>query len=56
MLQFCANVYKAVSVFETWCTMQAVQKNKLRGPYTTSELYRLSDCHLLIKFSANFCG
>jgi hypothetical protein len=31
-------------------------KNKLRGLQSTSELYRLSDRHLLAKCSANFCG
>jgi hypothetical protein len=30
--------------------------NKLRGPYSASELYRLSDRHLSKKFSADFCG
>jgi hypothetical protein len=37
-----------------------IQKSKyyirLRGPYSASELYRLSDRHLSTKFSANFCG
>jgi hypothetical protein len=32
------------------------QKSKLRGIKSTSELYRLSDRHLLTKFDANFCG
>jgi hypothetical protein len=32
------------------------QTNKLRGPYSASELYQLSDCHLSTKFSAYFCG
>jgi hypothetical protein len=32
------------------------KQNKLRGPYSASELYRLSDRHLSTKFSANFCG
>jgi hypothetical protein len=31
-------------------------KNKLRGLQSASELYRLSDRHLLPEFSANFCG
>jgi hypothetical protein len=30
--------------------------SKLRGLYSASELYRLSDRHLSAKFSANFCG
>jgi hypothetical protein len=30
--------------------------NKPRGPQSASELYRLGDCHLWAKFSANFCG
>jgi hypothetical protein len=30
--------------------------NKLRGPYSASELYRMSDCHLSAKFNANFWG
>jgi hypothetical protein len=29
---------------------------KLRGLWSASEIYRLSDRHLLVKFSANFCG
>jgi hypothetical protein len=29
---------------------------KLRGPWSASELYRLSDRDLLAKFNANFCG
>jgi hypothetical protein len=32
------------------------KKNKLRGPWSASELYRQSDRHLSTKFSANFCG
>jgi hypothetical protein len=32
------------------------QKNKLRGPQSESELYRLSDRRLSMKFSANFFG
>jgi hypothetical protein len=32
------------------------RQNKLRGLQSTSELYRLSDHHLVAKFSANFCG
>jgi K+-transporting ATPase A subunit len=32
------------------------QTNKLRGPLSACELYRLRDRHLLAKFSANFCG
>jgi hypothetical protein len=32
------------------------QTNKLRGPRSTSELYRLIDRYLSTKFSANFCG
>jgi hypothetical protein len=28
----------------------------LRGLYSASELYRLINRHLLVKFSANFCG
>jgi hypothetical protein len=28
-------------------------KNKLRGPYSASELYRLSDSHLSAKLSTN---
>jgi hypothetical protein len=31
-------------------------QNKLLGPYSASELCRLSDRHLSTKFSANFCG
>jgi hypothetical protein len=31
-------------------------KNKLCDPYSASELYGLSDRHLLAKFIANFCG
>jgi hypothetical protein len=31
-------------------------KNKHRGPKSASELYRLIDRHLQMKFSANFCG
>jgi hypothetical protein len=31
------------------------KKNKLRGPQSASEVYRLSDRHLSTKFSANFC-
>jgi hypothetical protein len=34
--------------------MQNKQTNKLRGPYSASELYRPSD--LSTKFGANFCG
>jgi hypothetical protein len=30
--------------------------NKLLGPWSASELYRLSDPHLSTKFSINFCG
>jgi hypothetical protein len=30
--------------------------NNLRGPYSASELYRLSEGQLSTKFSANFCG
>jgi hypothetical protein len=30
--------------------------NKLRGPQSASELYRLIDRHLSTKFSVNFCG
>jgi hypothetical protein len=39
-------------------SMVAVTKtNKLRGLFqSANELYRLSDCHLLAKFNANFCG
>jgi hypothetical protein len=33
-----------------------LNKNKLRGLQSASELYRLSDRHLSAKFSANFCG
>jgi hypothetical protein len=33
-----------------------VYTKNLRGPYSASELYRLSDRHLSTKFSANFCG
>jgi hypothetical protein len=32
------------------------QTNKLRGPWSASELYRLIDRHLSTKFSVNFCG
>jgi hypothetical protein len=32
------------------------KKKNLRGPWSASELYRLSDRHLSTKFSANFCG
>jgi hypothetical protein len=32
------------------------QKKKLLGLESASKLYRLSDRHLLTKFSANFCG
>jgi hypothetical protein len=32
------------------------KKKKLNGLQSTSELYRLSDCHLLVRFSADFCG
>jgi hypothetical protein len=32
------------------------KQNKLRGPQSASELYGLSDRHLSMKFSANFCG
>jgi hypothetical protein len=31
-------------------------KNKPRGLKSSSELYRLSNRHLSVKFSANFCG
>jgi hypothetical protein len=31
------------------------QTNKLRGPWSASELYRLGDRHFSTKFSANFC-
>jgi hypothetical protein len=31
-------------------------KNKLRGPYSASEIYRLIDSHLSAKFWVNFCG
>jgi hypothetical protein len=31
------------------------QTNKLRGPQSASELYRLSDRHVSTKFSADFC-
>jgi hypothetical protein len=34
----------------------SIQTNKLRGPQSASELYRLSDRHLSTKFRANFCG
>jgi hypothetical protein len=30
--------------------------NAIRGPWSASELYRLSDRHFSTKFSANFCG
>jgi hypothetical protein len=32
------------------------RKNKLRGPYSASELNRLSVRHLSANFNANFCG
>jgi hypothetical protein len=32
------------------------KQNKLRGLYFASELYRLSNHHLLARFNANFCG
>jgi hypothetical protein len=32
------------------------QTNKFRGLQSASELYRLSNRHLLAKFSADFCG
>jgi hypothetical protein len=32
------------------------KQNNLRGLYSASELYRLTDRHLFAKFSANFCG
>jgi hypothetical protein len=35
---------------------QSVISNKLRGPWSASELYRLIDRHLSTKFSVNFCG
>jgi hypothetical protein len=38
------------------CLKGTLKQNKLRGLYSTSELYRLSDRHLLAEFSANFCG
>jgi hypothetical protein len=31
-------------------------KNQLRGPLSASQLYRLSDRYLSVKFSANFYG
>jgi hypothetical protein len=31
-----------------------IKPNKLRGPWSASELYRLSERHLSMKFSANF--
>jgi hypothetical protein len=34
----------------------ATNKQKLRGPSSASELYRLIDRHLSTKFSVNFCG
>jgi hypothetical protein len=33
-----------------------IQTNKLRGPQSPSEIYRLIDRHLSTNFSANFCG
>jgi phage FluMu protein gp41 len=36
-------------------TAQA-NKKKLRGPFSTSEIYRLTDRHLSTKFSTNFYG
>jgi hypothetical protein len=30
--------------------------NKLRGPWSASELYLLIDRHLSTKFCVNFCG
>jgi hypothetical protein len=38
-----------------YSTIQANKQNKLRGSWSASELYRLSDRHLSAKFSANFC-
>jgi hypothetical protein len=32
------------------------QTNKLHGPYSASQLYRLIDRHLSTKFIVNFCG
>jgi hypothetical protein len=40
---------------ENWTDSITDQRNKLRGPQSASELYRLSDRHLSTKFSANFC-
>jgi hypothetical protein len=39
-----------------WLLAYMRTKNKLRGPLTASELYRLNDRHLSTKFSAKFCG
>jgi hypothetical protein len=38
------------------CRIVKNKQNKLRGPQSASELYRLSERHLSTKFSANFCG
>jgi hypothetical protein len=47
-----------LNVAETHCVflIQMIKLNKLRGLKSASELYRLSDRHLLAKFSANFYG
>jgi hypothetical protein len=45
---------KADTYITNWYTELTVMQNKLRGSWSASELYRLSDSHLSTKFSANF--
>jgi uncharacterized protein YwgA len=42
--------------FESKLNISYKNKNKLRGPWSASELYQLIDHHFLAKFSTNFSG
>jgi hypothetical protein len=55
---FKQNITIAKQKYHNFNTNNAIKLviNKLRGLESASELYRLSDRHLLTKFSANFCG
>jgi hypothetical protein len=45
-----------VIIYYGYSTLSYYKTNKLRGPKSASELYRLIDRHLSMKFSVNFCG
>jgi hypothetical protein len=55
-LRYKISPQRPVSVERAMKFPSFIQTNKLRGPWSASELYRLSDRHLSAKFSANICG